>query len=1346
MEAGNEFEAGEVRELARTWGDQLLTQGVSPAGATPKVETLPFTTFASELRAGRSLQYAAQIEIALSPEEEATFLERFGLDPDRFSLGPARPDLVRVLRDDDGAYRLQIWDFKASQSARHEHFVQVAYYSFLLETAVASASLDNVRVDTLYGVIHSREPEPTEFELAPYRRAVEDFLRNRAADLCQVPAADAHFHLEEGCGLCEYATHCRAESDAGHDLSRIPYMSSESKRRLRAHGIMNHRLLAQVALPEQRDLLRSLSHDLRTNLDRYIELAGSLDDGLPRVLATTTLMMPRYEDIRIAITAEQDPVTGTCFALGLKTLEGFDADTNRPIGIERVFLSRAPDGEGEMLLEFLRTLNDLLRRTDAVNRVFDETPVDEQPSVVEAGEKVIEAEKELQAFKKNVPRITKTNPRQAELLAERAELQQRVKETELALKEAGRTARWELRRSQKKLHFYIYDRLDLSVLRSLVERHLFDEDLPELLAEIRTLVRLFPPTSILPDVDTFRTVPGTVVIDLLRTMVALPVPYLYDLRSVSRLYRPHNKEGVETGSTFGYRFGFGWEGSNQIPFERIHDVWEGKSFAYDPRDKTLVFSPEEIANEIKRTVIGKLAATDSVVRRVKEDIAEGLRLRKEGFRLHETFDPLDIKTLEALRVFTMLEASLQELDVKSLHTLPSEDRAAKFRSLRDLRFLSEEVDDDNQGKTTLWFSFDPDCRDVRFGVGNYNLVLTNECAPEMLLGDIDGNLYVKRFGGYDPYKVTLVEYDLQSEPPRVRLSPSNIDKMRLAVNLAEPCVVDELYADYNSKKVLSLLAALQAHSGRARHIHQLMAGLEVEGWRPFIADDTSLIKELRTRISTSGGDPENLLNAGQWRALRGVMREPVSMVWGPPGTGKTHTVAHILVAYIIHAITTGQPVRILVAAFTHHAIANVLTKLVSLADAYGLRADHLAIVKVAGGGGSGHAADEDLPERIELIDNDGKSVRAHLGRETTCVVVGSTVWGTYKAMEDPPAELFDVVLIDEASQMLLSEALIALAAMKSSGSLILAGDDKQLPPIIHGSYPVAHEAILSSVFAFMRSRMESRLEDIPKADHELFKDRFLFQLEENFRMNEPLTAYPRQMLYDGRFFSTKPDIRMRSHLVINPESDDLLDLILHPDRAAVLCRYNTTRSYTSRNPIEAGVIGDIVGRLAATLIDDRTGELFTPVEFAARGLAVLSPHRAQNSTIRTILTEQGFGTLERPMPLVDTVDKLQGQERDIVLVSYGVADEEYARAEGEFLLSSNRFNVAATRARHKLVVLCSDLLLDIVPTDRDVLLESMMLKEYRSYCCEGNRGGEWIAADGERIGMQVQWMGFGSAL
>ena len=76
------------------------------------------------------------------------------------------------------------------------------------------------------------------------------------------------------------------------------------------------------------------------------------------------------------------------------------------------------------------------------------------------------------------------------------------------------------------------------------------------------------------------------------------------------------------------------------------------------------------------------------------------------------------------------------------------------------------------------------------------------------------------------------------------------------------------------------------------------------------------------------------------------------------------------------------------------------------------------------------------------------------------------------------------------------------------------------------------------------------------------------------------------------------------------------------------------------------------------------------------------------------------------------------------------------------LLSSNRFNVATTRPRHKLIVLCSNAVLDVVPQDREVLLEAMMLKEFRNFCDGGMRVFTLETGEYGPVEFSVQWKGF----
>ena len=1348
--AGDEFEIDRVHMLQETYGpEQVYHLDVVTVRERQTIRPLPIAELAAVLGQSAPPRFAAQILIDLeaTPDRAAAFLTRFGLDPARVRVGAARPDLLEVVPS-EGGRRLRVWDFKASQAARHEHFIQVAYYTLLLEEALAACRLDGYTVDTATGVIYSREG-PDEFNLAPYRLAVEDFLRYRAMAMLETDAREAHYHINVSCPICQYNDICRAEADGTRDLSRVAYMTSESKRRLARLGIQNHIQLAELT-PEDAlwNRLRLSGHDLSKNLGRYVAASQALYDGRSRALDGRSLTIPAKEDIRIILSAEQDPVTNTCFALGLKTVEWGDgrgptvpgeesaggrssAVGGRPLGIERVFLLdnplTTPDAEAQMLLGFLRELNGLLLRVDAENAALAAQLEEETPEVAAARQAGESAEAELAAHKAAHPRLVKARPDYPSLREQREQLEAAVKAAKAAQKQAKDAAWRDNRRRQKRLHFYIYDGFDLAVLKKLVERHLFSAG-AELLAELYTLVRLFPPESVLPDADSFRTIPGTIVVNALRQLVALPVPYLYDLRTVTdRLpaddgHRPYRFQASSL---------FVVPGTNQVAFERIHDVWKGQSLLPRPRDPASALAPDEIRQRIDKSVRDKLRATDAVIQWLKRDYRDSLLLRKEPFRLYNAFDPLGFQTLEALRVFAMLETSQAELAVKHLHTLPVADRMARFECIGGLRYI-DGADTPDGG---LWFTFDPAARDVKFERGDFNLVLTPEAAPERLVSEIDGQLFSPSSWRHAPYKVSIVDYDLQADPPRVCLRPDKgAAKLREVVDLAAVHSLDKVYVDYNTSKVLDVLDRLRQNPEIARHVHELLDTAGTSGWRPLIGDVGAVEDNLRV-YATRGGAARFLTDA-QSRAFRGAPAAPLSLIWGPPGTGKTYMLGHLLLGYVLAAQQSQQPVRILVTAFTHSAINNVLDKVSNLLRRYGLNDGDTAVVKALGS--YTHAADDRLPPGVERVEQ--KRLDALLRGDKRCLIVGSTVWGVYNAMSAAGGAgqpWFDVTLIDEASQMMLPEALIAFSAAKPAGAVILAGDDRQLPPIIHGDYPDEHEHMLTSVFAYMRQRIETRAQGEPG-----FEARTIFQLEENFRMNKPLTDYPARVLYQDRFYSQQAGIRITTDPPLPAETDDPIDFILHPDRPVVLVRYVAPVSFTARNPLEADLVARIAARLAAIMARPGDGAVGDAVYFAADGFAVLSPHRAQNAAIRAALAGYGFGTEERPLPLVDTVDKLQGQERDVVVVSYGVADEEYAEAEAKFLLSSNRFNVATTRPRRKLIVLCSDAVLDVVPQDRKVLLEAMMLKEFRGFCDGGPRMFVWETEEFGAVTLAVQWKAF----
>ena len=145
--------------------------------------------------------------------------------------------------------------------------------------------------------------------------------------------------------------------------------------------------------------------------------------------------------------------------------------------------------------------------------------------------------------------------------------------------------------------------------------------------------------------------------------------------------------------------------------------------------------------------------------------------------------------------------------------------------------------------------------------------------------------------------------------------------------------------------------------------------------------------------------------------------------------------------------------------------------------------------------------------------------------------------------------------------------------------------------------------------------------------------------------------------------------------------------------------------------IQAARVNDVEAALVAKLtcaLRDDLANVTDDEQFWREQLFIVSPHHAQIRTIRRALTDK---RVWQTRPFVDTVDKMQGQEADAVLISYGVADPEYAAIEAEFIYGRNRLNVAITRARLKSIVFLPKPLLDATPE----VLDSPVVAEGLAY-------------------------------
>jgi DNA replication ATP-dependent helicase Dna2 len=232
--------------------------------------------------------------------------------------------------------------------------------------------------------------------------------------------------------------------------------------------------------------------------------------------------------------------------------------------------------------------------------------------------------------------------------------------------------------------------------------------------------------------------------------------------------------------------------------------------------------------------------------------------------------------------------------------------------------------------------------------------------------------------------------------------------------------------------------------------------------------------------------------------------------------------------------------------------------------------------------------------------------------------------------------------------------------------MVFVGDTRQLGPIVHGEAPQGAMSPAASI-------LEQLCEVTPDAQ--------LVMLTQSYRLNEALCAGPARQWYGG---ALRPVYAKRRLELNTDDRHDILNSIVDPAEplSVVVVEH---RGQTSRAEQEAHVAAQVVARLMERGVKPEQ-------------IGVLTPHRQQGALIISALrVALGQGAA---LPVVDTVERAQGSERDVIV--YSMTSSDAGVIEAGFLLEPRRTNVALTRARSKLIVLGSRLLLrEYVPIRED---------------------------------------------
>jgi uncharacterized protein len=370
-----------------------------------------------------------------------------------------------------------------------------------------------------------------------------------------------------------------------------------------------------------------------------------------------------------------------------------------------------------------------------------------------------------------------------------------------------------------------------------------------------------------------------------------------------------------------------------------------------------------------------------------------------------------------------------------------------------------------------------------------------------------------------------------------------------------------------------------------------------------------------------------------------ALQDSVLFIQGPPGCGKTYSASSLIVELIRRGKTVG------VASNSHKAINNLLGACEQRAHEKGV--SFRGLKKYS----------KDDPEDAfngDFITADAKASLAD-GLAAGKQLLAGTAWFFAKRDEGRP---LDYLFIDEAGQVSLANTVVMGLAARN---LVLVGDQMQLNQPIKGIHP-GHSG-------------ESALEYLLDGHATVAPDRGIL-LEETWRLHPDICRFISDAVYDGRLRAHPKNAQQQ--LILGKEVPFALSPskgVLKPTGLLYVPVPHDGNSQKSEEEAQA-VKALYLSLLQQRYRDDKGAEHpMTPND-----ILVVAPYNVQVNLLKKTLPAGAR---------VGTVDKFQGQEAQVVLISMATSNSETVPRNLDFLFSRNRLNVAISRARCLSVLVCS---------------------------------------------------------
>lgn len=379
-------------------------------------------------------------------------------------------------------------------------------------------------------------------------------------------------------------------------------------------------------------------------------------------------------------------------------------------------------------------------------------------------------------------------------------------------------------------------------------------------------------------------------------------------------------------------------------------------------------------------------------------------------------------------------------------------------------------------------------------------------------------------------------------------------------------------------------------------------------------------------------------------AVRALDRSYVA-VQGPPGAGKTFLASHVIARLVAEGAKVG------VVAQSHAVIENLMLACCARDGFDVSRAVRLRGKSVTPDAPWSEVSDSEL---VELISGAGG------------LLFGGTVWD-YVSERRVPAGSLDVLVVDEAGQFSLTNT---VAAARAARSVLLLGDPQQLPQVSTGVHPYPVDVSALGWLSDGAAALDPR---------------FGYFLGESWRMDSALCERVSWLSYDGALASAAATAG-RTLQGVEP------GVVSYPVEHA---------GCSVRSVQEAQAVVDCVRELLGREWVPAAGA--EPRPLAAEDCIVVAAYNAQVDCVREALIAAGLADSSGAGVRVGTVDKFQGQEAAVVLVSLASSRVDSGRGAG-FVLSPNRLNVAVSRGQWQAVLVHSPWVARSVPQDVEEVL------------------------------------------